>query len=132
MSKPWVIIFPSLEILFLPLKQSKRNKNILSGVIQSHCPSSITPLNSHPHTVTKKKKSYTSGVNFRLTLRSLIQPMDMREKAKKILKLPNKTPIILFLNITIFCLITSCAEEDSSQICFFQSHWQFHLLLAQE
>lgn len=66
MSKLWVIIFPSLEILFLPLKQnSKRNKNNLSGVIQSHCPSSITPLNSHPRTVAKKI-SHTFGVNFRL------------------------------------------------------------------
>lgn len=133
MSKLWVIIFPSLEILFLPLKQnSKRNKNILSGVIQSHCPSSITPLNSHPRTVTKKKIPYTSGVNFRIIFKSLIQPTDIREKAKKILKFSNKNLIILFLNITIFCLITSCVEEDSSQICLFQSHWQFHLLLAQE
>lgn len=61
-----------------------------------------------------------------------MQPTDMREKAKKILKCSNKNLIILFLNITIFCLITSCTGEDSSQICLFQSHWQFHLLLAQE
>lgn len=56
MSKLSVIIFPSLEILFLSLKKnSKRNKNILSGLfIPSLCPSSITPLNSHPSTVTKK------------------------------------------------------------------------------
>lgn len=71
MSKLWVIIFPSLEILFLPLKQnSKRNKNILSGVIQSHCPSSITPLNSHPRTVTKKK--YLTLLE--LTLESFLNP----------------------------------------------------------
>lgn len=69
MSKPWVIIFPSLAILFLPLKQSKRNKNILSGVIQSQCPSSITPLNSHPHTVTKKNLKLLE-----LTSDSLLDP----------------------------------------------------------